>query len=298
MTENIEAILDHWRDQCNQALRHYLKPSEAKASRLSKAMNYAVMNGGKRLRPILCFATGDALGLEIEMLSLPAAVTEMLHSYSLIHDDLPAMDDDDMRRGKPTCHLQFGEAEAILAGDTLQTLAFELLASASAPLDDRQRIAMIGELGRALGFQGMALGQLMDLKIVGRSFTLEGLRQIYNYKTGYLIRASVRLATFCRPGGLDDGLASRLDTYANNLGLAFQIIDDVIDIIAPENETGKTSRSDMNNKKPTWPSLVGLEQSRRDAEHYTERALDSIAPLPQSFNRLRSLAQHLLNRSK
>ena len=297
MTENIETVLDHWRDQCNQALRQYLQPPTAKASRLSEAMNYAVMNGGKRLRPILCFATGNALGLNIKMLSLPAAVTEMLHSYSLIHDDLPAMDDDGMRRGKPTCHLQFGEAEAILAGDTLQTLAFELLASAPAPLGDSQRLAMIRELGRALGFQGMALGQLMDLKIAGRSFTLEGLQQIYRYKTGYLIRASVRLATFCGPD-LDGDLANRLDAYADNLGLAFQIIDDVIDIIAPEHEMGKTSRSDLSKEKPTWPSLVGLEQSRRDAEGYTQQALDSIAPLPESFDRLRSLAQHLLHRSK
>ncbi len=282
-------------------MRQYLQPPAAKASRLSEAMNYAVMNGGKRLRPILCFATGDALGLDTEMLSLPATVTEMLHSYSLIHDDLPAMDDDDMRRGKPTCHLQFGEAEAILAGDTLQTLAFELLASAPAPFEDGQRLAMIGELGRALGFQGMALGQLMDLKIAGkitgRSFTLEGLQQIYRYKTGYLIRASVRLATLCRRD-LDEDLVGRLDAYADNLGLAFQIIDDVIDIVAPEQETGKTSRSDLSNEKPTWPSLVGLEQSRRDAEGYTERALDSIAPLPGSFDRLRGLARHLLHRSR
>ena len=255
------------------------------------------MNGGKRLRPILCFATGDALGLNIKILSLPAAVTEMLHSYSLIHDDLPAMDDDDMRRGKPTCHLQFGEAEAILAGDTLQTLAFELLATAPAPLEDRQRLAIIGELGRALGFQGMALGQLMDLKIAGRSCTLEELQQIYQYKTGYLIRASIRLATFCRLE-LEDDLADRLDAYADNLGMAFQIIDDVIDIVAPEYETGKTSRSDLSNGKPTWPSLVGLEQSRRDAERYTQRALDSLSPLPESFSRLRILAQHLLHRSK
>ena len=297
MTEDIETVLEYWRNQCNQSLRQYLQPPATEASRLSEAMNYAVMNGGKRLRPILCFATGDALGLNIKTLSLPAAVTEILHSYSLIHDDLPAMDDDDMRRGKPTCHLEFGEAEAILAGDTLQTLAFELLASAPAPLEDSQRLAMISELGRALGVQGMALGQLMDLKIAGHSFTVEGLQQIYHYKTGYLIRASVRLATFCHPD-IDDDFVSRLDNYAENLGLAFQIIDDVIDIVAPEQETGKTSRSDLDNKKPTWPSLVGLGQSRRDAGDYTQQALDSIAPLPESFDRLRSLARLLLDRSK
>ena len=247
-----------WAARCESALEQAIAERGTLAPRLSDAMRYAVLGGGKRLRPLLVYATGTAFGAEETALDLPATALELIHAYSLVHDDLPAMDNDALRRGRPTLHIAFDEATAILAGDGLLTLAFDLLAHADAPAPTR--LQMIGELARAAGMAGMVGGQAIDLASIGQRLSLSELKRMHGAKTGALIRAAVALGAFA--AGCDDATRLHLDEYATALGLAFQIRDDLLDIEGDAAQIGKTPGKDVANDKPTYPALIGVAASR------------------------------------
>lgn len=254
-------------------------------------MRYAVLGGGKRLRPLLVYAAGHALGQDGPVLDAPACAVEIIHAYSLVHDDLPAMDDDDMRRGRPTCHIVFGEAMAILAGDALQALAFELLANDH---QGARGIDMLRALGRACGAEGMAGGQALDLAAVGRRLTLDELEHMHACKTGALIRASVALGAMA--AGADASTLSALDRYAHAVGLAFQVRDDILDVEGESAIIGKTAGKDAAADKPTFPSIIGLDASRARLAELTGMALDAVAPLGEKAGLLVELAHYAAER--
>jgi len=263
---------------------------------LHRAMRYGTLDGGKRLRAALVHATGQAFGAVAEGLDVPACAIEMVHAYSLIHDDLPAMDDDELRRGKPTVHIAFDEATAILAGDALLTLAFSMLAADPAlRIPDSQRIAMIRHLADAAGSIGMAGGQAIDLAATGRDLDLDTLKDMHARKTGALIRVSVRL------GALTAGVSERdqrhLDDYGHHIGVAFQIVDDVLDVEGDTATLGKPKGSDQVSGKATYPALVGLDRSKALAREHHAAALESLRPLGDNVALLRQLAGFVLDRS-
>ena len=278
----------------NRALEQRLPEAETLPVVLHQAMRYAVFNGGKRIRPTLLYAARAALGETGPVLDAPACAVELIHAYSLVHDDLPAMDDDDLRRGKPTCHRAFDEATAILTGDALQTLAFQVLAEGEEP-EPARRLQMVGELARASGSRGMAGGQALDLAAVGRKPDLAELESMHIHKTGVLIRASVRLGALCVDGVAEDSLR-RLDHYAKCIGLAFQIQDDVLDVTADTTTLGKPQGSDARQDKPTYPDLLGLDGARELAGELIDDALASLAPLDERAEPLRALARYIIAR--
>ena len=294
----LDRTLGAYRERVDAALLERLPPLDGAAPRLAEAMRYAVTVGGKRVRPALTYATGRALGLPLERLDTPACAVEMLHAYSLVHDDLPAMDDDDLRRGQPTCHRRFDEATAILAGDALQALAFTLLADApgNGPPSTAARLEMVRLLGEASGAAGMAAGQAIDLGAVGRTLSLEALETMHRHKTGALIRASVGLAVAAAETG-DAALGERLDGYAAAVGLSFQIVDDILDVVADTATLGKTQGADIALDKPTYPALLGLEGARRHAAETHERALAHLAELGPAFDELRAISRYVLERT-
>ena len=253
--------------------------------------------GGKRIRPVLVYATGAALGVSLEKLDTPACAVELMHAYSLVHDDLPAMDDDDLRRGVPTCHRQFDEATAILAGDALQALAFTVLAeNTDQDISAQNKLRMISMLGRASGAEGMATGQAIDLEAVGKDLNLEQLEDMHRHKTGALIQASVILASLS--ANLSDlALIDRLDSYASAVGLAFQIVDDILDVTGDTLTLGKTQGADEARNKPTYPSLLGLDGAKKHAMNMHQIALDSLQGLGNDFDELRALSALIINRS-
>lgn len=261
-------------------------------------MRYAALGEGKRLRPLLCHATGQLVGADPERLDVVACAVELIHAYSLVHDDLPAMDDDDLRRGRPTCHRAFDEATAILAGDALQSLAFRLLAHDPAlAVPAEIRIRMLDELSHAAGSRGMAGGQAMDIDAIGRELTLAELENMHIHKTGALIRASVRLGAYCADRITPEELR-RLDHYAKCIGLAFQIRDDILDVEGETEAIGKTAGKDAADDKPTYPALVGLEESREMAHRLLEDALASLAGLGEEAVHLRELALYVIDRKR
>ncbi len=260
-------------------------------------MRYAVLGGGKRMRPLLVYATGSALNLPLERVDPAACAVEIIHAYSLVHDDLPAMDDDDLRRGQPTCHRVYGEAMAILAGDALQALAFELLASADGQegIADAYRIAMLRTLGAACGPAGMAGGQAFDLEAVGRRPSLAELEQMHRYKTGALILASVQLGALAAE--IDAGpIWDALTRYGLELGLAFQIHDDVLDVLTDTQTLGKQQGADQARGKPTYPAIIGLAESQRLAQQHMRAAIDALRPLGESGSLLEKLARYTVER--
>ena len=268
-----------------------LPPEDTAPVELHRAMRYAVLGGGKRLRPLLVYAAGQAFGESGPRLDAPACAVELIHAYSLVHDDLPAMDDDDMRRGRPTCHIVFGEAMAILAGDALQALAFELLAhDIEAGVSPARCVEMLRVLGRACGAEGMAGGQALDLAAVGRKLTLTELEHMHAWKTGALIRASVRLGALA--AGADDDALTALDRYAHAVGLAFQVRDDILDVEGESTVLGKTVGKDAAADKPTFPSIIGMDASRAHLARLTADALDAIAPLGERGALLEELARY------
>lgn len=278
------------------ALAQALPAIEQPPARLHEAMHYAVMGGGKRMRPLLAYAAGTAFGAPLEALDAAAVAVEIIHAYSLVHDDLPAMDDDDMRRGRPTCHIAFGEAMAILAGDALQALAFEVLANDTrARADAEVRLEMMRVLGRACGAEGMAGGQAFDLAAVGQVLSLAELERMHVHKTGALIRASVRLgalAAGCREASLLDAL----ERYAHAVGLAFQIRDDILDVEGCASRVGKTLGKDAAQSKPTYPAILGLDASAAHLAELTQAALQAIEPLGEAAQSLRDLARFIAER--
>ncbi|MFP4695048.1 (2E,6E)-farnesyl diphosphate synthase [Thiohalospira sp.] len=260
---------------------------------LAAAMRYAVTGGGKRVRPFLVYAAGTALGAPLERLDAPAAAVEFIHAYSLVHDDLPAMDDDDLRRGHPTCHRAFDEATAILAGDALQALAFSALAEAEG-LPEPARLRMVAQLARATGADGMVGGQARDISAVGRETDLAGLEAMHRRKTGALIEASARL------GGLaaeaDETTLATLGRYAAAVGLAFQIQDDILDVVGDTETLGKAGGADAAREKPTYPALLGLDGARERARAMVHDALEALAELGDGAEPLRDLARYVIER--
>ncbi|ANE54808.1 MULTISPECIES: (2E,6E)-farnesyl diphosphate synthase [Methylomonas] len=264
---------------------------------LHAAMRYSVLDGGKRTRPLLTYATGVAVGLSEDELDAQACAVEFIHVYSLIHDDLPAMDNDDLRRGKPTCHKAFDEATAILAGDALQALAFDTLANdAAIKAGAEARLRMIAALARASGSQGMVGGQAIDLGSVGRKLTLPELENMHIHKTGALIRASVNLAALSKPD-LDADAAKKLDHYAKCIGLSFQVKDDILDIEADTATLGKTQGKDVDNDKPTYPALLGLAGAKEKAQQLHEQAVASLADFGPEADLLRDLSLYIIERT-
>lgn len=294
----LQAFLTECREHITAALEAQLPKPEIQPETLHRAMRYAALGAGKYIRPTLVYGAGRAVGLDPETLAAPACALELIHAYSLVHDDLPAMDDDDLRRGRPTCHKVFGEATAILAGDALQTLAFQVLAADDkVPGGARVRIAMLDTLARAAGSRGMAGGQAMDLTASGQTLDLVMLENIHIHKTGALIRAGVRMATLARPD-LDPETARHLDHYAKCLGLAFQIRDDILDIEGKTDIIGKTKGKDQAQGKATYPLLLGLAKAREQARALVTESLTSLQGFDQRADPLRRIARYIVDRDR
>ena len=289
-TPFVERMTDY-RERVNAMLDRALPRATEPPQRLHEAMRYAVLNGGKRVRAVLVIATGETLRADVARLEPAACAVELIHAYSLVHDDLPSMDDDDLRRGVPTCHRAFGEATALLAGDALQSLAFEILAQAPAP-DTGE---LVRTLARASSSRGMAGGQAIDLEAVGRVLTLEQLERMHLLKTGALIRASVRLGALCA-GARDPDTLDRLDEYARCIGLAFQIRDDVLDVEGETETLGKKQGADTALDKPTYPAILGLEASKAHAQALHERASERLAPFGRDADFLCALSEFIVSR--
>jgi farnesyl diphosphate synthase len=288
--------LQAWIARAERALFACLPPIEQSPADLHRAMHYAVLGGGKRLRPLLVYATAAAFGETGARLDAAACAVELIHAYSLVHDDLPAMDDDALRRGRPTCHIVFGEAMAILAGDALQALAFELLADdRGAGIEPATTLQMLRVLGRACGAEGMAGGQALDLAATGRQLTLAELEHMHACKTGALIRCSVRLGALV--AGAEDDVLEPLDRYAHAVGLAFQVRDDILDVEGESAVIGKTAGKDAAADKPTFPSIIGLDASRARLRELTGMAIDALALLGDRSALLLQLAHYAAQRN-
>lgn len=265
------------RGMIEHALQAKLKATEGPSAVLNEAMAYALLNGGKRLRALLVFASAQAVGVPASQLTDAACAVEAVHAYSLVHDDLPCMDDDVLRRGQPTCHVKFGQANALLAGDALQTVAFQWLAeSTQAP--SPVLLSQLAALAAASGVQGMAAGQAIDLAHVGKAMDLDALQAMHARKTGDLIAASVRLGYLAQPG-LGAQQKACLEQFAKSLGLAYQVIDDILDVESSSEELGKTSGKDALNNKPTVVSLMGLDPAKAWLAKLTDQALQSLQGL-------------------
>lgn len=288
-------------ERANDALLRFLAPLPFQNTPLVEAMHYGALFGGKRLRPFLVYATGEMFGIAQETLDAPAAAIECIHAYSLIHDDLPAMDDDDLRRGQPTCHIKFGEASAILAGDALQTLAFSILSDAPmAGVAIADRLAMVKELATASGVAGMCGGQALDLEAEGKHVDLQSLERIHRHKTGALIRCAVRLGALSA-GDVGRAALPLLDRYAESIGLAFQVQDDILDVIGDTATLGKRQGADQQLGKSTYPALLGLENAKTKAwDLYQDslRALEGLASQSLDTTALEALASYIIQRDK
>ena len=282
--------------QVNERLEYWLNQQNGLAPRLVEAMTYATFNGGKRVRPVLAYAAAAAVGGDPKQADDVAAALEMVHSYSLVHDDLPSMDDDDLRRGKPTCHIAFDEATAILAGDALQCLAFEVLTCSPISLNAETRLRLIRLLATNSGTQGMAGGQALDLAAEGQSLTLDELETIHHHKTGCLIRASVAMGALTCPTVTETQLQA-LDRYALAIGLAFQVQDDILDVIGDTEQLGKQQGADQALEKVTYPSLLGLEQAQTKARDLCATAVSSLQSFASDADPLRELAHYIVSRS-
>jgi geranylgeranyl pyrophosphate synthase len=294
---DIKGFFTTCQHRIEQALAERLPGEHHLPQRLHQAMRYSVLNGGKRTRPLLTYATGQALGVNPDVLDGPACAVELIHVYSLIHDDLPAMDNDDLRRGKPTCHKAFDEATAILAGDALQALAFQILSNdPSIIAEPGVRLKMIAALSTASGSQGMVGGQAIDLAAVGAQLSLPELENMHIHKTGALIRTSVHLAALSKPD-LDSETAKQLDHYAKCIGLSFQVKDDILDVESDTATLGKTQGKDQSNHKPTYPGLLGLAGAKQKALELHEQAVDSLHCFGNEADLLRELSLYIIERS-
>jgi geranylgeranyl pyrophosphate synthase len=288
--------LEAWRSRMEQALARRLPPVNAVPARLHEAMRYSVLGGGKRVRPALLFATAQTLGLREDEVEAAACAIELIHVYSLVHDDLPAMDDDDLRRGRPTCHKAYDEATAILVGDALQPLAFQILVRDPAlPAAPAIRLRLIDLLSEASGTSGMAGGQAIDLEVQGKQLDIAQVEDMHARKTGAVIRASVLMAAECAPQ-LAAQLYSALTRFATAIGLAFQIQDDLLDLIGDVSTLGKATGADREHAKPTHPTVIGITASQERVHLLHNQALDALVPFGERAAPLRSLAHWLLSR--
>jgi farnesyl diphosphate synthase len=290
------ALLESWQARMEIALAARLPAATLVPTRLHEAMRYSVLGGGKRIRPALLFATARTLGLAEDEVEAAACAIELIHVYSLVHDDLPAMDDDDLRRGRPTCHKAFDEATAVLVGDALQPLAFQLLARDPAlPASPAIRLRLVDLLSEAAGTSGMAGGQAIDLAVQGQRLGIEEVEDLHARKTGALIRASVRMAAECVPN-LDLRRYAALNEFATAIGLAFQIQDDLLDVLGDVSILGKATGADRERDKPTHPAIIGIEASQTRVNLLHGQALKALAPFAEDAASLRSLANWLLSR--
>jgi geranylgeranyl diphosphate synthase, type II len=288
--------LAQWRDRIEQQLSRRLTLADPGTQRLGEAMRYSTLGGGKRLRPVLVYATGEALGAAPELLDDAAVAVELIHVYSLVHDDLPAMDDDDLRRGRPTCHKAYDEGTAVLVGDALQALAFEVIANAGSALSPAARLQQVLVLAQGIGTAGMAGGQAIDLAAVGKPLSAEVLEGMHRRKTGALIRTSVLLGAIA--AGFTDGAQyAALAEYGAELGLAFQIQDDVLDVAGETAALGKIAGADAARGKPTYPSLHGLAAAAALARVHRDRAVAALAVLDSRAANLVCLADLVVERS-
>ena len=263
------------------------------------AMRYSVLGGGKRIRPLLVYATGEALKIKPEMLDKPAAAIELIHAYSLIHDDLPCMDDDALRRGKPTVHIAYNDATAVLAGDALQALAFEILSTPMHGICAENQLKMLNILANASGVNGMVKGQAIDLEAVGKALTENELEAMHMHKTGALIRASVILPSYCMDKIDDTETVKKrvkLDEYASSIGLAFQVRDDILDIQSDTETLGKQQGADIAAGKPTYPSIMGMQAAKEKLFNLHQKALDSLLDFGKEADLLRDIADFIVKR--
>jgi geranylgeranyl pyrophosphate synthase len=266
---------------------------------LDEAMRYAVLDGGKRVRPLLVYATGEALGLSMDVLDKPAVAIELMHAYSLVHDDLPCMDDDDLRRGKKTVHIAFDEATAVLTGDALQALSFDVLSEPHADISSTNQLTALNILAKASGKSGMVMGQSIDLAAVGQVLTEKQLEQMHNHKTGALIRASVLMASYCSNELDTPELKTKrlaLKDYADAIGLAFQVRDDILDIQSDTETLGKQQGADVEAGKPTYPSILGMEKAKEKLFSLHKSAIDSVGGFGREADLLRDIAGFIVKR--
>ncbi len=295
MTATFSQWMGDIQQRTEAALEHALPAADLAPARLHEAMRYAVLGGGKRVRPLLVHAGGQLTGAAPGRLDRVACAIEMIHAYSLVHDDMPCMDDDVLRRGKPTVHVQYDEATALLVGDALQTQAFLHITEATVSDDPLRQIAMIRQLAQATGSRGMCGGQAIDLASVGQQLTLPELEFMHIHKTGALIRASINLGAQCGHG-LDDGQMATLDHVGKVIGLLFQVVDDILDTEADTATLGKTAGKDAANDKPTYVSLLGVARARQLAEELCQDALDRLAPFGDTSQRLAELTRFIIRR--
>ncbi|GAB1234232.1 polyprenyl synthetase family protein [Ferrigenium sp. UT5] len=276
-------------------LQRLLPPPGIAPQRLHQAMRYSVLEGGKRVRPLLAYAAGELAGAAVARVEVAAAAAELIHAYSLVHDDMPCMDDDVLRRGKATCHVEYDEATALLVGDALQSLAFQLLAERALHDDAKRQLQMVKLLALASGSRGMAGGQALDLAGVGQQLTLPELEQMHIHKTGALIRAAILLGAYCGDR-LSDAQLERLDHFGKLIGLAFQVVDDVLDCEADTATLGKTAGKDADHAKPTYVSLLGLAGAKEMAQRLHGEALQCLDEFGDAARRLRELADFIVLR--
>jgi geranylgeranyl pyrophosphate synthase len=286
--------LSNSQQRCERGLKSALRHLNISDAYLADAMAYSLFNGGKRVRPFLVQATAQAMGIDDERVDIAMAAIEMVHSYSLVHDDLPAMDDDDLRRGQPTCHIKFNEATAILAGDALLTGAFEILADMPAVFSMAQRLQLIRLLSQGSGAAGMVAGQAIDLASVGKEVDLAHLERMHEHKTGALIRISVLMGAHC--GEPDEETLKHLTTYSNAIGLAFQVQDDILDIESDTETLGKQQGADVALNKPTYPALLGLAGAKEKAKQLHTLALSALTNLSGDTSALAQLADYIITR--
>ena len=286
-----EDLIQAYQERVNQALKIALPPINN--SRLVDAMHYSVLNGGKRLRPILVYLSSELGKTETSIADTAACAVEFIHCYSLIHDDLPAMDDDKLRRGKPTCHIKFDEATAILAGDALRPMAYELICSLD-NLPDTTKISMVNSLTKACSHNGMVEGQMKDMQL-NKAVSVDALDLMHEQKTGRLIEASIELGGLI--GGLNSDELLILKAYGQKIGLAFQIRDDIIDVESPSSESGKPQGSDAMKEKITYPSLVGIKESKIRSQELAEEALEILTSLNLKTDKINSLTSYVVTRN-
>ncbi len=278
-----------------EVLRQLLPQPEVTPQRLHAAMRYSVLDGGKRVRPLLSFAAGELAGADVARVNFAAAAVELIHAYSLVHDDMPCMDDDVLRRGKPTCHVEYDEATALLVGDSLQSLAFQLLAEHTLCDDPARQLRMVKLLAIASGSRGMAGGQAIDLASVGKQLSTPELEFMHIHKTGALIRAAVMLGAYCG-AALDEAQLTQLDRYSKCVGLVFQVVDDVLDSEADTATLGKTAGKDADNDKPTYVTLLGVQAAKQMAKELHRDALDALQGFGERALRLHELADFIVTR--
>lgn len=293
-TQALQSFLQQCGQRANGLLRQQIQ-AHTPSQRLRQAMEHAALGGGKRLRPVLVYGSALAVGGELAAADAAAGAVELIHNYSLVHDDLPAMDDDDLRRGLPTVHKAFDEATAILVGDALQSLAFRLLSQPSDQIEAPVQLRMIQILSEAAGEQGMVGGQALDFEAVGKALTLAELETMHKLKTGALIRASVLLGGLSHAGTTPAQLQA-LEEYALNIGLAFQVRDDILDETSDTVTLGKPQGSDRKSNKPTYVSLLGVDAAKAKATKLAERAVAALADFPREADRLRELASYIVSR--